>query len=586
MKFLRNLLASLLALFIFCLLGALTIGAIVGSATVKKPMVLNEPSVLQMKLSSPINDISSSDPLENFDLSTMKINKPINTYGVLQNIEKAKGDDNIKGIFLDLTGIGASMAAVEEIRNALLDFKSSGKFIYTYSATLSQKAYYLATVSDKIFLNPEGMLEFYGLSSNVSFYTQALKNIGVEMQVIRHGKFKSAVEPFMLDEMSDASREQTQAFLSSFWNHMINGISEARNLSAEQLNAIADGMLATAGGDALEQKMVDVLAYRDEVNDAMKVALGLESSEKVPFISLGKYQKVKSDKKLDIKNRIAVIYAEGAIESGIMPGESGGIQSASLVKEIRKARESDRIKAIVLRVNSPGGSALASDIIWRELELCKGVKPLIVSMGGVAASGGYYIACNADAIVASPTTITGSIGVFGLVPNLNGLVEKKMGVTSSTVKTNEMADFGNLTRALNPAERAFLQLNVERTYDTFITKVAKGRNMSKEAVDAIGQGRVWSGEKAIEIGLIDKLGGLEDAIALAAEKAELESYSIKSYPEFKDPLEELLQGLGEDMSASMLEKAMGEQYQYVKTMREAMQIRGVQARLPYNIDIR
>ncbi len=582
MKFLRNVLATITGLFLFCVLLFLIMGALMKQDEV----VLDKPHVLRLNLSTAINDMTNADPLSNFDPVSMKINKTITTYDVLNNIEKAKDDDKIMGILLNLSSIGASMATLEEIRNALIEFKTSGKFIHAYSATMSQKAYYLATVADKIALNPEGMLEFYGLSSSVNFYTKALENLGVKVQVIRHGKFKSAVEPFMLTEMSEASRQQTSTFLGSFWDHMLANIAKERGLTKERLNEIADQMLATAARDAYEVKMVDELAYFDEVEAGIRTILELERDAEIPYVSLGKYNLVKTSKKIDAKNRIAVIYAEGFIGTGMIPGEGGGIQANALVKEIRKARENNRIKAIVLRVNSPGGGALASDIIWRELQLCKGVKPLIASMGGVAASGGYYIACNADTIVASPNTITGSIGVFGLVPNLQNLVEGKIGITTTTVKTNRMADFGDLTRPLSDAERDFLQLNIERTYDTFISRVAVGRGMKKEEVDAIGQGRVWSGVTAKEIGLVDVLGGLEDAIAIAAEKAGLSSFSVKGYPEPKDPLEELLKGANDQVAASIMEEALGEEYQYVKTIREAMTVRGIQARLPYHIDIR
>lgn len=583
MKFLKQILASLLAIILFVVLVFVVLGGIVNSK--EDSLVLEKKHILKINLNKPIADRVNQDPLAHLDPVTLQVNKPLATLDVLENIEKAKSDPNIAGIYLDLTGVAASMATVEEIRNALLNFKNSGKFIYTYSATLSQKGYYLATVSDKIFLNPEGMLEFYGLSSSVNFYTKALEKLGVEMQVIRHGKFKSAVEPFMLTEMSDASREQTEAFIGSFWEHMLFGIAKQRKISTEELQRIADGMLATQAGEAVKYGLADQVAYEDEVEALMLEHLNLESDEELPYLSLTSYKRVKTDEPLDVRNRIAVIYAEGAIETGMIPGEGAGIQAGTMVKAIRKARLNDRVKAIVLRVNSPGGSALASDIIWRELELCKGVKPLIVSMGGVAASGGYYIACNADTIVASPNTITGSIGVFGLVPNMQGLVKDKLGVYSSTIKTNEMADFGNLMRPLSPAERDFLQANVVKTYDTFIGKVAAGRGLTKEQVDALGQGRVWSGVAAKELGLVDLLGGLELAIELAAQKAGLESYSIKAYPESKDPMQELLKGLKGQISAELVGPELEEIHSQWQHLKVISQWQGIQARMPYEYTI-
>jgi len=503
----------------------------------------------------------------------------------LVNIHKAKTDENISGIYIEMGYLSAGFATLEEIRNALLDFKDSGKFITTYSEVYTQRAYYLASVSDDICIYPEGTIELKGLNSTVTFYTDALKKIGVEPQIIRHGKFKSAVEPFMLTEMSAANREQTELYIGSIWDEYLDNVAEDRELTNERLNEIINNFEIRSPKAALNLGLVDRLCYRDQLQNHLSTLMEETKYSEVKFISLNKYQKVNYEnaRAKFKKDKIAVIYAQGEIRSG--EGSETIIGSERISKALRKAREDDKVKAIVLRVNSPGGSALASDVIWREAKLAQEVKPVIVSMGDVAASGGYYIACAADKIYALPSTITGSIGVFGILMSFEELYTEKIGLTFDQVKTNRFADLGNTTRPLTKEEYTIIQESVVDIYETFTSKVAEGRNMSQRNVDGIGQGRVWSGVNAMDINLIDEYGGLNDAIKGAAELAELEDYRVYELPEQKDPLQELLQGLEEDLQTKWMKHQLGEQYKYYKTIQDLQHLKGVQARMPYQFVI-
>lgn len=558
--------------------------SIIASGDSSKEVQLDEPHVLRLKLNGAIQDRVEEMP---FDLSEIT-GQDVNILGlndILTNIKKAKTDENIKGIYIEMGMISTGFATREEIRNALLDFKESGKFITTYSEIYTQGSYYLASVADHICIYPEGGLELKGLNSTVPFFTNALKKMGIEPQVIRHGKFKSAVEPFMLTEMSDENREQIETYMGSIWEHFLKNVASDRNITSDRLNEIADNLEIQTPKDALELRLIDSLFYRDQFQNHLANLMEQENYDDVNFISLKKYDKVKNENARDKfkKEKVAVIYAQGEIQSG--EGSETVIGSERISKAIRKARKDEKVKAIVLRVNSPGGSALASDVIWREMKLAKKEKPVVVSMGDVAASGGYYIACASDKIYASPNTITGSIGVFGLLMSFEELYTDKIGLTFDQVKTNKFADLGSVNRPLTQEEYDIIQKGVVDVYNTFTSKVAEGRDMSQENVDDIGQGRVWSGSNAMDINLIDEYGGLEAAVAGAAKLAELEDYRIYELPEQKDPFQELLEQLEEDMQTSWMKHQLGDQYKYYKTIQDIKHLKGVQARMPYQFVI-
>ena len=558
--------------------------SIVAASGGSNEIQLDEHHVLRLELNGAIQDRVEEMP---FDLSEIT-GQDVNILGlndILTNIKKAKTDENIKGIYIEMGMLSAGFATREEIRNALLDFKESGKFITTYSEIYTQGSYYLASVADYICMYPEGGMELKGLNSTVPFFTNALKKMGIEPQVIRHGKFKSAVEPFMLTEMSDENREQIETYMGSLWEHFLKNVASDRELTRDRLNEMAENLEIQTTKDALELGLVDSLFYRDQFQNHLANLMEQENYDDVNFISLKKYNKVKNENARDKfkKEKVAVIYAQGEIQSG--EGSETVIGSERISKAIRKARKDEKVKAIVLRVNSPGGSALASDVIWREMKLANEEKPVVVSMGDVAASGGYYIACASDKIYASPNTITGSIGVFGLLMSFEELYTDKIGLTFDQVKTNKFADLGSVNRPLTQEEYDIIQKGVVDIYNTFTSKVAEGRNMSQENVDDIGQGRVWSGSNAMDINLIDEYGGLEAAVAGAAELAELEDYRIYELPEKKDPFQELLEQLEEDMQTSWMKHQLGDQYKYYKTIQDIKHLKGVQARMPYQFVI-
>lgn len=558
-------------------------GAIVSSAY-KKEVKVEPNSILYVDLKQVIVDRSSEDPFKGFDFASFQPNSPMGLNQILKAIANAKDDSNIKGILLELNAVNAGAATTEEIRNALIDFKSSGKFIYAYSDTYSQKAYYLASVADSVFLNPEGMVEWLGLRSEIMFFKKTLEKLGVEPQILRHGKFKSAVEPFMLDKMSPENREQTLTYVSSIWNQWVKGISEARGHSVDKLNSMASNMEIFNAKKALENKLVDGLIYKDELITTLKTKLGVEEKKDISSIELKKYFKVPEVAKRKFsKDKIAVIYASGEI--GMGEGGDDNIGSEGLSQTIRKARRDSSIKAIVFRINSPGGSALASEVIWREVDLAAKVKPVIVSMGDVAASGGYYIAAPATTIMANPTTITGSIGVFGLFFNLQKALDNKLGITVDVVKTNDHADFFSVFRPMTAEEKAVGQIYIEQTYQTFIGHVSAGRGIPVEQVDAIGQGRVWSGVNAKDIKLIDEFGGLTDAIKLAAEKAGLENYRLIELPKQKKFFEQLMEDMSTEAKAWILKDELGSSFKTYNRIKSMLNNQGVQARMPYDIEV-
>jgi len=586
-NFLKYLLASILGFFIasillfFIFLGI--IGGMVSSSN-KLPEVKDN-SILYINLNKEIVDRAANNPFKGFDIASMQTKSAIGLNDILKAIENAKDDPKIKGILMEVDAVNAGAATTDEIRNALLDFKESGKFIISYNDLYSQKAYFLSSIADKIYMNPEGRVDWVGLRSEVMYYKNILEKLGVEPQIIRHGKFKSAVEPFMLDKMSPENREQISTFIGSIWNHWVECISKSRNISVAELNRYANEMGIRNGKTTYENKLVDSLIYKDQVIDIVKKKLGISDKKDIPSISLDDYAKIPTPLKGKglSKNKIAVIYATGEIVMGSVT--EGSIGSDGISRAIRDARRDSTIKAIVLRVNSPGGDALASEVIWREMVLAKKVKPVIVSMGDVAASGGYYISAPADTILADPTTITGSIGVFGMYFSVKEGMNKELGINVETVTTNKHSDFGSLFRPLTAEERAVAQLGVEDIYQSFIGHVSEGRNIPVTRVDEIGQGRVWSGANAINIKLIDEFGGLKAAINVAVKKAKLDNYRITELPKQKDPLEQLLADLTGKTKISIFNDELGFAYRQYNNIMNMVSNQGVQARIPYNIEV-
>lgn len=595
-QFLKFTLASMVGTIILFFLAIIFfIGSIISLASMgEQEEPIQQQSILQLSLNTPIEDRAGNNPfalkpgMGGFDFETIQ-NVGLNT--IIKSIRKAAKDEHIEGIYLNMGNMMAGAAQVQEIREALETFKQSGKFVVAYADTYDQKAYHLASVANELYLHPQGGMLFKGLAANITFYTQALKKLGVEMQVIRHGKFKAAVEPFMLDKMSPANREQTTALITSVWNNMLQDISQARNIPVAQLNSIADKLSAESPQKALDLKLVDGLKYEDEIEALLREKTNTDSDDELSLVSVSKYAKSAFYNKKEGSNdhKIAVIYANGEIKNG--KGNDSFIGEKNIVNALVKARKDKKVEAIVLRVNSPGGSALVSDMIWREVVLTTAAKPVVVSMGNVAASGGYYISCAADYIFAEPNTITGSIGVFGLVPNLQQLTTQHLGLRFDGASTNANADYmSTVNKPLSPYQREVTQRSVERVYDTFIGRVATGRKMDKAAVDAIGQGRVWAGEQALKIGLVDELGSLSQAIEKAAALADIDDYRIKELPRQKELIEQIMEEtLGSGQSAISLffaKQLLGKEiYPYVDMINKSQQRDVIQAALPYAIEI-
>ena len=587
MNFLRNLLASILGTFItlaiILVLFILAISAMASSVGDIKSVELKSNSVLELKLESLVKDYApkSDDP---FDKLFGFDNDKIGLNSILNAIENAKDDENIKGISITTLGVNAGIAQTQAIRNKLLEFKESGKFIKAYADIYDQKSYYFSSVADSIFMNPVGAVDFKGLSSEVLFFKDLEDKTGVKMEVIRHGKYKSAVEPFLYNEMSDANRNQITIFLKSIWNEMVADISNSRNKTIEEINNVADNLLARNATLAIENNMMDGAIYVDEYTNKLKIACGISLDDDLNKISISDYISIGKGRIIaTASDKIAVIYAQGEIIYG--KGDENLIGQDLIIKALKKARKDTNVKAIVLRVNSPGGSALASELIWRELELTKETLPLVVSMGNVAASGGYYLSCNADRIFAEPTTITGSIGVFGIIPNFSKLANT-IGVNAEQVSTNKGANY-SVFEPMTDEFRLVTTEGVEAVYTTFLERVAKGRNMTIEAVDSIAQGRVWSGVDALNNGLVDELGNLDDAILYAAELAEITDYKVKNYPSYKVELEDRFNNFPfMKTKEKVLIEELGEaNYKIYQTIKQFSKLEGIQARMPYVIDI-
>lgn len=579
-----SMLGFILSFFAVLLLLIVIVTAIVSTAGSDGEVSVASNSVLHVSLDYPIKERTDKNPFAELSFLGLESKKKLGLNEILQRLEDAKSDDRITGIYIDASSLESGMATMEEIRNALIDFKKSGKFIISYSEVYSQGAYYLATAANKIYLNPEGMIDFRGLSSEIMFFKGALDKLDIEAQIIKVGTYKSAVEPFILDKMSEPNKQQVTSFLGSMYDHFLSEISKSRKIPKNTLFSIADSAKVRSPKDALTLKMVDGIMYKDEVLDELKKLTKIDKKKEIKSVSLEEYAPAEKEKEESSQNRIAVIYANGEIMSG--EGNDETIGSERISRAIRKARTDDKVKAIVLRVNSPGGSALASDVIWRETVLAKKSKPVIVSMGDLAASGGYYIACAADSIFAQPNTITGSIGVFGIIPNMQKFFNNKLGITFDGVQTGKFADLGTVSRPLTDAERMIIQLEVNKIYDTFTKRVADGRKKSQSYIDSIGQGRVWSGTEALKRGLVDRLGNIDDAIASAAKKAKIKDFKIVNYPAQVDPIKSLFDNSADKVKAYFVQRELGDNYIYYEQMKSALNLSGVQARIPYNIQIR
>ncbi len=584
-QFFKFMFASMLGFFLtFIIIFFFMIMMLASLATFSKKddVVVRPQSVLKIKLDFEVPDRTSANPFENINFMSPGGSRALGLNEILRAIDKAKHDDRIEGIFLDLHPSSAGIATIEEIRDALIDFRESGKFIVSYGEIITQKDYYLASVSDAIYIMPEGIMLFQGLSAQLMFFKGTLDKLDIEPQVIRYGKFKSAVEPFTEEKMSQENKEQMLRYINSTWTQFTHGISQERGLSTDQLNLIADSLLIRSSIDALKHNMVDGVIFYDQFIDKLKERMDLAEKDNVSLISLQRYNNAADTRKSTrTRDRIAIVYASGEIYPG--SGSERSIYSDNISKAIRTAREDTTVKAVVFRINSPGGSALASEAILREAYLTREEKPFIVSFGNLAASGGYYIACAADRIVSSPSTITGSIGVFGIIPNAQKFFENKLGITFDVVKTNAQSDFGNLARALTPQERAILQAQVEQVYKTFANHVAEARNMTFEEVDAIGQGRIWTGTDALEIGLVDELGGLNTAVKLAAELAEIEDYRILELPHRKDFFTQLIEDMSGGISQTFLRRNLGQNYAFFEFLNKMDGKDKVQARLPFDV---
>ena len=585
MKFLGNVLATIIGIFVFCMLfffGILIIGALFGGES--EGVTVKSNSVIELNLEDIKNDYAGKykDPW----MTIFSENKKVGLTDIINAVEEAKKDDDIKGISILNNNSSLGMAQSKALRDALEDFKKSGKFVMAYSNSYSQKEYYLNSVANTVYLNPVGDMEFKGLSAEIMFFKDLQEKSGVKMEVIRHGKYKSAVEPFLENKMSDANREQVTALLNSVWTSIVTDISKSRKVSVAKLNEIANGLLARTPEMAKAEKLVDVIAYEDVYHNAIKNILKVDKDKDYHKVTILDYAKnvASTSKMSDATDQIAIIYAQGEIMSG--EGDVNTIGEGSMRRSLQEARKNKDVKAIVLRIDSPGGSALTSDLIWREIELTKKVKPVVVSMGNYAASGGYYIACNANTIFAENNTITGSIGVFGILPNFNQLATK-IGIHTEQVKTHENAADYSPFVPLDEKFKAVTLEGVEHIYKTFVTHVAQGRKMTFAQVDSIAQGRVWSGSEALKKGLVDKIGSLDDAIHEAARIAKTKNYSTQNYPEYEKNFNDLLESLPfSNSKAKFIKDEIGEDnYKIMEQIKRLQSQKGVQAMMPFEINM-
>ncbi|MGN7990170.1 signal peptide peptidase SppA [Pedobacter sp. 22226] len=586
-EFFKYLFASMLGFFlsmviIFIICFVIIVGAI-SSIDSDKTVVVTNNSVLFLNLDQAITERTPKNPFGSLPIVGSEEKDGIGLNDFIKAVQKAKTDDNIKCIYLNVSSPNAGYATLREVRNALIDFKKSHKKIIAYSEVYTQGAYYLASVADKVYLNPEGALEFKGFSSELTFFKGTLEKVGVEMQVIRVGNYKSAVEPFILDKMSDYNRKQVTAYVGGLYNTFLADIALSRNIQKDSLYAIADNYKVQQPQDAVNFKMIDALKYKDQILEELKGLSGRTRGENIRSVSINDYAKNNTDTG-EGKDKVAVIYANGEISGG--EGSDNQIGSERISRAIRKARLDDDIKAVVLRVNSPGGSALASDVIWREIVLTKKEKPVIASFGDVAASGGYYIGCAADSIFVQPNTITGSIGVFGIIPNFQNLMTNKLGITFDGVKTGKYADIMATNRPMTEGERFIIQNELNRIYSGFVSRVADGRKKSKAYIDSIGGGHVWIGTDAVQIGLADRIGSFNDAIKAAAKKAKLKKYKVVEYPDVIDPWKSLMDEGTDKIKTYYTKQELGDNYFLYQQMKKVIASSGIQARMPFEAVIK
>ncbi|WP_187117331.1 signal peptide peptidase SppA [Parabacteroides bouchesdurhonensis] len=537
-------------------------------------------TVFKIKLDGTLSDNATENPFAVFMGETENV---LSLKDLLKSIRIAKDNNNIQGIYLEAKWLNTGSASLEALRRALIDFKESSKFVVAYSDTYTQGAYFLCSVADKVFLNPQGSLNLVGLNSETMFYKGLLNKLGIQMQIFKVGTYKGAVEPFMLDKLSDANREQINSYLNSIWGNITEGIAESRHITVRDINHFANEGFAFATPEkTVECGLVDELKYKPEAEAYVKELAG-QSGKNLETADVSKIKKINVVTK-EKSNQIAILYAEGEImpEVTSSPYDTKQLITEKVASELIKLKNNDDVKAVVFRVNSPGGSAFVSEQIWRQVVELKKVKPIVVSMGNVAASGGYYISCAANKIVAEPNTLTGSIGIFGMFPNVTGLFDK-LSLTSDIVKTNTYADLGDVSRPMREDEKTLIQSFVERGYDTFISRCAEGRDMTKEAINEIGQGRVWTGEQAKELGLVDELGGMEKAVEMAATLAEISDYSVTNVSTSKDFLKDFLEKQLGEVKMSLVKSVLGDEYEYFTTLKRIKSISGVQARLPYDI---
>lgn len=590
MNFIKNVLATFVGIILFCMMSfflLLIVGVVASAGSSSSGKSTKSNSIIKLDLENVSNDYGGSVYIEDFDYKETNNDGLIN---VLQAIDYAKTDDKIKGISIENNATSLGSTQRKAIVEKLAEFKKTGKFVVAYADYYSQGEYYLASVADTVYMNPMGSIDFKGLASEVLYMKDLQEKTGIHMEVIRHGKYKSAVEPFLQQNMSDENREQLTVLLNSIWESYVGDISKNRKISVENLNNIATNLDARNANLALQNKLIDKIAYIDQYQNGIKKALDIKYDDDINEIEILDYIKDVNlnIKKVSAKDQIAVIFAQGEIQGG--EGNINTIGEGSINRALKEARKNDKIKAVVLRVNSPGGSALTSDIIWREIELTKKVKPVIVSMGDVAASGGYYIACNANKIFAEPGTITGSIGVFGMVPNFKKVADK-FGVNAEAVKTHENAAGYSVFEEMSPKYKQTLTESIEIIYDTFISRVAAGRKMDKAKVDEIAQGRVWTGTMAKQLGLVDELGSLDDAIAYAAKLVKTDDYKVSLYPEYEIEFADLFRKfLGMSVSnvkEEAIKNEIGiENYELLQRMNYLKQSKGVQAMMPYHLNIK
>ena len=580
MNFLKTLLASLLALFIFSVLSFfLLVGIASIASTSSKPKHLEDESVLQISFDQPIREQGTEDPFEGLDLPFASPDEGIGLNEIIASIKNAAADPKIQGIYMNFSSFPGGMAKAHEIRRALEEFKSSEKPVIYYGDFLSERGYYLASVADSIYLNPNGILEFNGANVEMVFFKGTLEKLEVKPEVFQVGKYKSAVEPFTRSEMSEENREQTTELVEGFYGHAIEAVGRSRGISKEELLNISSGMLAKTTDDYLQYGLIDDVVYRDQAYTRMKKMIGLEEDDKIALVKLKSYKKYKSHlEQPDTRDRIAVVVADGEIREG--KSDDGVVGSETIVRELKRLKKSDRVKAIVLRVNSPGGGGLASDEIWREIELVKEEKPVVTSMSDLAASGGYYISMGTDYIFAEPNTITGSIGVFALLFDMTDFFENKLGISRDNVKTGEYSDIMSPLHHFSDAEREIIQSYTDNFYQTFIGKAADGRNKTPEEINEVGQGRVWTGEQAVELGLVDALGNLDNAVEKAAELAEIEDYKIRYYPKPRNYFEKMFEGLSAQIKSDALRKEFGVLYPLLTKVKDLDAKKGIWARLP------